>query len=333
MRNMAPLRVLEYVRDPGGLWNMPREAMDSLAREFPAVRFESPHDRAAAERLLPEAEVVLGWAVRRENIASAARLRWIHLTAAGVASYLFPELVESPVIVTNASGLHGTSMSEHALAMMLAILRKLGPARDAQAARRWTQDEQFRDPVPFGQLEGATLGLVGFGAVGRALAARARGLGMRVLTVRRRPVDPPAPADVQWGRERLNDLLEQSDWVVLVAASTTETRGVIGAAELARMKPGAGLINLARGALVDEPALIAALASGRLGGAGLDVFADEPLPPSSPLWAMPNVIITPHTSGLGPRFWERTTDLFARNLRRFIAGERLENVIDKRAGY
>ncbi|MBI3540469.1 MAG: D-2-hydroxyacid dehydrogenase, partial [Candidatus Eisenbacteria bacterium] len=132
---------------------------------------------------------------------------------------------------------------------------------------------------------------------------------------------------------RLGDLLEQSDWVVLVAASTDATRGLIGARELARMKPGAALINLARGALVDEPALIAALAQGRLGAAGLDVFDDEPLPESSPLWAMPNVIVTPHTSGLGPRFWERTCDLFAGNLRRYRAGEPLENVIDKRAGY
>ncbi|MBI3539961.1 MAG: hypothetical protein HY076_06780, partial [Candidatus Eisenbacteria bacterium] len=220
---MAPLTVLEYVRDPAGFWNMPPERMAALAREFPDVRFESPADRAEADRLLPETEIVLGWAVRRENLASAGRVRWIHLTAAGVASYLFPDLIASPIVVTNARGLHGSSMAEHALGMMLAIARKLHLARDAQAERRWTQDEQFRSAVPFGQLDGATLGIVGFGAVGRALAQRAHALGMRVLAVRRRPADPPAPADAQWGVDRLGDLLEQSDWVVLVAASTDAT--------------------------------------------------------------------------------------------------------------
>lgn len=334
MRRVSDLQVLEYVRDPQGFWNLPAECVRTLEREFPDVRFVAPAGRAEAERALPEADVVLGWAVRAENLDRAARLRWIHLTAAGIASYLFPALVESPVVVTNARGMHAASMSEHALGMMLAFSRKLHVARDAQGSRRWTQDEQFGDArAPFGQLEGGTLGIVGFGAVGTALATRARSLGMRVLVVRRRPADPPAPADAQWGPERLGELLERSDWVVLAAASTAETRHVIGAGELARMKPGAVLINLARGALVHEPALVEAIESGRIAGAGLDVFEHEPLPESSRLWTMPQVIVTPHTSGIGPRFWERTCELFARNLRRFRAGEPLENVVDKRAGY
>lgn len=328
------LQVLEYVRDPQGFWNLPSECVRGLEREFPDVRFVSPADRSEAERILPGSDIVLGWAVRAENLDRAVRLRWIHLTAAGVASYLFPALVESPVVVTNARGMHGASMSEHALGIMLAFARKLHVARDAQWTRRWTQDEQFGDTrAPFGQLEGGTLGIVGFGAVGRALASRARAFGMRVLVVRRRPAVPPAPADEQWGPGRLGELLERSDWVVLAAASTGETHHVIGAAELARMKPGAVLINLARGALVDEPSLVAALESGRIAGAGLDVFEHEPLPESSPLWTMPQVIVTPHTSGIGPRFWERTCELFARNLRRFRAGEPLENIVDKKAGY
>jgi phosphoglycerate dehydrogenase-like enzyme len=331
---MPALHVLEYVRDPDGFWNLPARCRERLEREFPDVRFESPPDRAAADRAVAGADVVLGWAVNAGNLARAERLRWIHLTAAGVASYLFPALIESPVVVTNARGLHAASMSEHALAMMLALARKLHLARDAQRERRWTQDEQFGDrQPPFAQLEGGTLGIVGFGAVGRALAVRARALGMRVLVVRRRPDAAPGPADAQWGRERLPELLERSDWVVLVAASTAETHRLVGRAELARMKPGAVLINLGRGALVDEAALVEALIAGRIAGAALDVFEREPLPPGSPLWTLPQVLITPHTSGLGPRFWERTCELFARNLRRFRAGEPLENVVDKRAGY
>ena len=333
MRAVAPLRVLEFVRWHDGVWNLPRVHLDALAAEFPSVRFDSPRDRAEADRLLPEADVVLGWAVRRENFASAARLRWIQLTAAGVGSQLFPELVESPVVLTNARGLHAVSMAEHALGVMLAFARKLHLARDAQALRHWAQERQWAEPPPFGQLSGGTLGLVGFGVVGRALAQRARALGMRVLAVRRHPADDPGPADAQWGPERLPELIERADWLVLAAPLTPATRGVIGRAELARLRPHAILVNLGRGPLVDEGALAEALASGRIAGAALDVFEEEPLPRESPLWGMPQVIVTPHVSGIGPRFWERTCELFARNLRCWLAGEPLENVVDKRAGY
>jgi phosphoglycerate dehydrogenase-like enzyme len=282
---------------------------------------------------MPEIDIVLGWAVRRENFARATRLRWIQLTAAGVGAQLFPELVESPVILTNARGLHAVSMAEHALGVMLMLARKLHLARDAQAGSHWAQERLWVESPGFAQLSGSTLGVVGFGAVGRALAERARSLGMRVLAVRRRPDPDPAPADAPWGPQRLHELIEQSDWLVLVAPLTPATRGLIGRAELARLRPHAVLINLGRGPLVDEPALAEALASGRLAGAALDVFAEEPLPAESPLWGMPQVIVTPHISGFGPRFWERTCGLFARNLHRWLAGEPLENVVDKRAGY
>jgi phosphoglycerate dehydrogenase-like enzyme len=330
---VSDLCVLEFVRYDDGIWNMPRERMEALAEEFPAVRFTSPADRAEVDRLIASADIVLGWAVKRDNFASAARLRWIQLTAAGVGSQLFPELVESPVIVTNARGLHAVSMSEHALGVMLTLARKLHLARDAQLRRRWSQDEQYGEWPPIDQLAGATLGLVGFGAVGRALAGRARALGMRVLAVRRHPAADPSPADLQWGRERLPEMLERCDWLVLAAPLTAETHGLIGRAELARLRPHARVVNLGRGPLIDEPALIEALAEGRIAGAALDVFHKEPLDAASPLWSMPQVLVTPHVSGFGPRFWERTCELFAANLRRWLAGKPLENVVDKRAGY
>jgi phosphoglycerate dehydrogenase-like enzyme len=333
MRAVDSPRVLEFVRWHDGVWNLPRVHVDALAAEFPSVRFDSPRDRAEADRLLPGADIVLGWAVRRENFACAARLRWIQLTAAGVGSQLFPELVDSPVFLTNARGLHAVSMAEHALGVMLAFARKLHLARDAQARCRWVQEPQWAEPPPFGQLSGGTLGLVGFGAVGTALAERARALGMRVLAVRRHPADDPAPADAQWGTERLGELIERADWLVLAVPLTPATRGVIGRAELARLRPHAILVNLGRGPLVDERALAEALSAGRIAGAALDVFEEEPLPRASPLWGMPQVIVTPHVSGFGPRFWERTCELFARNLRHWLAGEPLENVVDKRAGY
>jgi phosphoglycerate dehydrogenase-like enzyme len=328
---MQELRVLEWIRHRDPVWTMPRAEMDRLAAEFPAVRFESPATREEADAMLPGIDVVLGFAIRSENFAAARRLRWIHSTSAGVEWMLFPELVESDVVLTCSRGLHARSMAEHALAMMLAMTRQLPLARDAQRERRWTQHEQAT--TGFADLHGTTLGLIGFGHVGRATAALGSALGMHVIAVRRHPAADPSPAHEQWGLERLPELLERADWVVLAAPSTRASRHVIGAAELARMKPGARIVNVGRGALVDEPALIEALRDGRIAGAALDVCETEPLPDDSPLWTMPQVLLTPHVSGLGPDYWSRARAIFARHLRAFVAGEPLENVVDKRAGY
>jgi len=333
MNAVAALTVLEFVRHEDGVWNLPPALLERLAADFPAVRFQSPRDRAEADRLLPDAEVVFGWAVRPDNFASAQRLRWIQVSAAGVGSFLFPALIESPVVLTNGRGLHAVSMAEHTLGVILSFVRKLHLARDAQQQRAWRQRELWSDPPPIGELAGGTLGLVGFGAVGRAIAERARALGLRVVTVRRHPELPPDPAHEQWGSERLPELLGQADWLVLVAALTPETRGLIGRDELRRMRAGAVLVYLGLGHLVDAPALIDSLEQGGIAGAALDVTEHEPLDPASPLWRMPQVILTPHISGLGPRYWERSVELFARNLRAFLGGGPLVNVVDKRAGY
>jgi phosphoglycerate dehydrogenase-like enzyme len=333
MARMETLRVLEWIRHRDGIWNLPPEQKAWLAAEFPSVRFDCPATRAEVDPLLPGADVVLGFAVQRENFALAKRLRWIHVTSAGVEGVLFPELVESGIVLTSSRGLHARSIAEHTLGVMLAFVRQLHRSRDAQGRGDWSQLEQAEARPGFEELHGATVGIVGFGHIGSAIGGLCRGLGMRVLAVRRHPAADPAPAHAQWGLDRLPELLECSDWVVLAAPHTPETRGIIGAAELARMRRGARLINIGRGALVDEPALIDALASGRLAGAGLDVFEREPLAAASPLWSMPQVIATPHVSGLGPRYWERATQVFARNLRAFVSGTALENVVDKRAGY
>jgi phosphoglycerate dehydrogenase-like enzyme len=327
------LHVLEYIRDPNGVWSLPAAFLDHLRSSHPSVRFSSPKDREEAERLLPEAEVVLGWAVRRSNLARAHRLRWIHVSAAGVDSLLFPEMVASEVVITNGRGLHSVAMAEHTLGVILAFVRNLHLARDAQRERAWIADTLWRGNPPLGELAGTTLGLVGLGSVGSAIAVRARPLGLRIVAARRRPSSDPAPADAQWGLDRLDELIAAADWLVLSPPLTAETRHLMDARRIALMKPSAVLINLGRGALVDEPALIAALESHRIAGAALDVFAEEPLPASSKLWAMPHVIVTPHISGLGPRYWERAMALFERNLSAFLAGRPMENVVDKRAGY
>jgi phosphoglycerate dehydrogenase-like enzyme len=330
---MTRVKVIEYVRDPADHWVLPAAALQRLRDAFPHVSIESPPDDAAADALLPEADVVFGYAVRPGNFQVARRLRWIQITSAGVGASLFPGLAESDVVLTNGRGLYSNAMAEHALGLMLGFARKLHLARDLQRERRWGHIELRDTGRPFAVLQGATLGVIGFGSIGAAIAQRARAFGMRVIAIRRTPRTPPAPADEQWDAGRLDELLAAADWIVLAPPLTAETRGMIGARELALMRPHAVIVNLGRGALIDEPALIGALSAGRIGGAALDVFEGEPLPASSPLWAMPNVIVSPHVSGLGPGLWERAVDLFARNLRAFIEGRPLENVVDKRTGY
>jgi phosphoglycerate dehydrogenase-like enzyme len=327
---MTRRTVLEYVRDEEGVWNLPRPLIEGLSARFPEVRFESPARQADADRLLPEVDAVLGWAVRPHNLASARRLEWIHFTAAGVGRALFPELVASEVVLTNSRGLHATSMAEHAIGMMLAFARRLHVARDAQRESRWSDRALWSE---IGQLEGGAVGLIGLGQVGAAIARRAKALGMIVRAVTRRPREDPAPADEVWPVERLGDLAATSDWLVGVAPATPATQGLVSRAVLTRMPAHAVFLNLGRGALVDEPALIERLERGAIAGAALDVFADEPLPPSSPLWAMSQVIVTPHVSGYGPRYWERAVEMFAGNLRAWLEGRPLANVVDKREGY
>ncbi len=333
MRGMTPVRVLEWVRYPNGVWNLPREHVHVLAARVPGIEVLTPATRAEADALLPGADVVLGFAVRPENFAAAGRLRWIHSTAASVNGVLFPQLVESPVMVTNARGLHAGAMAEHTLGVMLAFTRKLHHARDAQLAHEWAQVAQWSERPLIGSLAGATLGLVGFGRIASAIAERARALGMHVIALRKHPATPAAPAHEQWPSARLHELLGRADWLVLAVPHTRETENLIGAAELALMKPGARLVNLGRGALVDEPALVDALLRLQIAGAALDVFVEEPLSVDSPLWGMREVILTPHTSGLGPLYWERAMQQFEDNLRHYMAGEPLDNVVDKRAGY
>jgi phosphoglycerate dehydrogenase-like enzyme len=327
------LRVLEYVRDPAGIWTLPAGLIDGVRRGFPGISLVSPADCDAADAALPDAEVVFGYAVRPENFERAKRLRWIHTSAAGVGGALFPALAASDVILTNGRGLWADAMAEHAFGMMLSIARKLGPARDAQRERRWA-DIALRDGAPpFRLLAGSTLGLVGFGSIGRAVAARARGFGMDIVAVRRRPGAGEEDGVRVGGPETIDDLFARSDWIVVSAPLTEETHGAIDGRLLARMKPDAVLVNLGRGALVNEDALVRALERGAIGGAALDVTATEPLPAGSPLWSLPNVLITPHVSGLAPRLWERAVELFARNLGAYLEGRPLENVVDKRAGY
>lgn len=344
----APRRVVLNMRDDRPVWAPPADLADTLRAELPAGwelvevqalvsgRGDGGGVSDEAMAAVRGAEVYLGLGLPRPLLQAAlkppARLRWVHTGAAGVASLLHPELVEHDVVLTNSAGIHAEPMAESVLAMLLHFARGLDHAVSAQRRREWGA-AAFEDPGSgVFELAGATLGIIGYGGIGRAVARRARALGMNVLAVRRRPGDDP-DATILHGDAALDRLLAGSDVVVLTVPSTSETRGLLDAARMARMRPGAILVNVARGDVVDEAALVDALRSGRLRGAGLDVFVEEPLPTSSPLWEMPNVLIAPHVSGTSNRFWERQAELIRENLRRYAAGQPLCNVVDVRAGY
>jgi phosphoglycerate dehydrogenase-like enzyme len=224
-------------------------------------------------------------------------------------------------------------MAEHVIGMILALLRDFPGSMRYQLQHRWAQQEIWDGNARPRELHGQTAVLVGFGAVGRAIAERLRAMGMHVWAVTRSGQADPALAERAFPATELDAALAQADIVVLAAPETLQTRRMIGAQQLARMKPSTILINVARGSLIDEPALVAALRSRAIAAAGLDVASQEPLPPENPLWSLENVLITPHTSGVTERLWEREAELLIDNLERWFSGKPLRNLVDLSRGY
>lgn len=255
---------------------------------------------------------------------SAARLRWVHTGAAGVEHIPLAMFRVRGVVLTNGAGLHAAPMAEHVIMFMLAASRGLPALLREQAAGRWAHD--FGGPK---EMAGSAVLILGYGGIGRAVGERARALGARVTGVRNHP---DGEAGVV-GPDDWRPLLGESDFVVLTLPLTPRTRSIIGDGELAAMRPDAWLVNVGRGGLVDEPALIDALRLKRIGGAALDVVAQEPLPSESPLWSMKNVILTPHVSADSAQGMARSAGFFTDNLEQFAAGRPLRNLVDLDAGY
>jgi phosphoglycerate dehydrogenase-like enzyme len=327
------VKVLVAIYSPVSLWNIPVAHVEQLRAAFPQHTFVHVVDEAGVAAHVGDADVAFLSELRPEHLAAATRLRWVHSPAAGVGSMLFPAMRDSAVVVSNSRGMSADTIAEHVLGVTLALFRKLPLALRSQAARHWAQND-ILEPPPQRTIAGSEVLIVGLGSIGGACAWRFAALEATVRAVRRR-IDQPTPPSVRSVDEpsKLPTLLPSADVVVLTAAQTQETRRMIGAAELRAMKAGAVLVNVARGKLIDEQALAEALITGPIAGAALDVFEHEPLDPASPLWKLPNVIITPHTSGFRADHWDAATALFAGNLRRFEAGEPLVNVVDKQAGY
>jgi phosphoglycerate dehydrogenase-like enzyme len=309
----VPDLTLLVVADPAASYLTP------LAPLAQAARMIVTNDREELLRLAPEADVLLNGDFRsgelfQETFRHATRLRWVHSPAAGVEKVLSREIIESPVPLTNGRGVFARPLGEWIIGAMVFFTYDMRRNLEDQQAHRW-------NPVTHGELYGQTLGIVGYGAIGRAAAERAQAFGMKILTIRRGE------------SAKLKEVLAQCDFVAVTAPLTAETRGMVGAAEIAAMKATAVIINVGRGPVIDEAALVEALQSKRIKGAALDVFATEPLPPDHPFFSLENVLISPHAADFLPDLRERALRFFVENFGRFQRGEPLENIVNKHAGY
>jgi phosphoglycerate dehydrogenase-like enzyme len=316
------------------LWIAPEWFGQKLKSEFPQLDIIQHNSYEGVDSDLSDAEILFSFSLRPDQFQSARKLRWIHSPAAAVHQFMFPELVNSDVILTNARDVHGPVVAEHVMALIFALAKKIPEAVRMQREHVWGQEIVWRGRPRPRELAGATLGLVGLGSIGRGVAKHAAALGMRVIAVREHP-EKGTPEFVHevLPSSRLDEMLAHADYVVLAAPVTAATGGMIGREQIAKMKPDASLINVGRGPLVDEIALAEALRSKKIGGAALDVFDKEPLPADSPLWDLENLLITPHTAGMTDKLWERHYVLFSENMRRYLTQKPLLALVDKKSGY
>jgi phosphoglycerate dehydrogenase-like enzyme len=360
-------RLVLDMNDRRPIWAMPDWVPERIREALPAgwelVVMSDVTDGSGdgAGRVAPavleavaDTEAYLGYGIATELLRAGRGLRWVHSGAAGVGSSLTPEMLASPVVFTNSAGIHAVPMAETVLGMILFFGRGLDFAVSSQAKGVWDTQPFYVSGAPLRELGDATVGLVGFGGIGKEVARRVASLGARVIAVKRTPPkDGEANLEAVAGGGTLGDRIEllhgpsgldavlrESDVVVLCVPETAQTRRLMGAAALARLKDGALLVNVGRGKLLDEDALVAELRAGRLRGAGLDVFSKEPLAPGHPLWSLPNVLVTPHVSAVTRGFWARETDLILHNFACLVSGADphaedggWRNVVDKAAGY
>ncbi len=328
------MKILIVVHHRLDLWNLPTWFGQRLEEEFPRLSLVQRNSYEGVEEHLRDSDIIFTLSLRPEQFALCQNLRWIHTPTAAVHQFQFPELIESDVVLTNSTEVHGPVVAEHVIALIFALAKKIPQAAVLQRKRVWGQEAMWNQSPHIREVAGATLGLIGVGSIGHRVAQMASALGMRVIAVREH-VERGNPEGVEkvFPTSQINDLLRESDYVVLAAPLIPVTEKMVNAERLAVMKPGACLINVGRGPQVDEAALLEALASRRIGGAALDVFDREPLPADSPLWDLDNLLITPHTAGLTEKLWHRQYEHFSANLRRYMAHEPLQYIVDKRKGY
>ena len=304
------------------------DRVNELRADFPSVEFMIGQTPEEAVALAAEAEVAFG-RISREAFLAAEKLRWIQSSSAGVEwMRQIPELADSPVTVTNTRGAHAGTIAEHAMGMLVSLARGFYQLQKAQERKDWGNINHS-----LVGLAGLTMGIIGLGQIGRAIAKRAHAFDMRLIAVDAHDVPRPDYIAEFWLLDGLEGLIKQADVVVVATPITPETRGMLGPQQLRLMKPSAYLLVMSRGGIIDEPTLISMLQEGQLAGAGLDVAATEPLPATDPLWEAPNIFITPHCSPRSEQTRAGVVGIFRDNLTRYLNGQTLTNLVDKKLGY
>ena len=329
----AETKLLICVWHPFSQWRAQPIMPETIRRRWPEMRVVHLPDYDRLLQELPDTDIFIGSSLRPEQFSSARKLKWIHSTAAGVSQLMYPALRNSGILLTNPSGIFSAPMAEHTMGLMIALARNFPDSVRYQDRAYWGQQEISSQPHPLSELNGRLLLIVGYGSIGRELARRARAFDMRVWGVTRSGNGDATQVEKIVAVAQLESALPDADYIVLAAPEMPETQQLIGAAQIAKMKHGARLINVGRGSLLDETALVRALETGALRGAALDVTATEPLPAASPLWKAPNLFLTPHTSGVSDRLWQKETALLMDLLERWFEGRELFNVVDFTRGY
>jgi len=329
----AETKLVICVWHPFTEWRPKPLMADAIRKRWPAMRLLHLPDYDLLPPELADTDIFVGYSLRASQLREAPKLKWIHSTAAGVAQLMYPELRDSGIAVTNPSGVFSVPMAEHTIGLLLALARNLPDCVRGQDRAAWVQQEVWDKPQRLRELNGQVLLIVGFGSIGREIARRAKAFEMRVWGVTRSGKGNSDLAEKIVAAKDLGAVLPEADYVVVATPETAETKHLIGEPELARMKPGARFINVGRGSLLDEAALIRALESGKLGGAALDVTGMEPLPPDNGLWKAPNLLITPHTSAVSDRLWHRETALLLELLELWFSGKELFNRVNFSQGY
>ncbi|HEX8031176.1 MAG TPA: D-2-hydroxyacid dehydrogenase [Vicinamibacterales bacterium] len=327
------MNVLVSIQQPVRQWQIPVEGVESLRRRFPHIKFVHAETEQARVEGLANCDVAYTWILKESELAQAAKLKWIHTSAVAVETLCLPQLFERGIVVSNTRGVQAAPIAEHVMAVTLALAKQIPFVIENQQQRRWAQNELMDERLPW-LLKGRTLGLVGVGTIGSEIAKRAEAFGMRVIALRRRPAyGTIGHVERVFGKDHLDEFLAQSSVLVICAPLTPETHSLLGARQFARLPKGAVVVNVGRAKIIDTEALMDALDSGHLGGASLDVFPHEPLPPDHRLWKTPNVILTPHTSGFRQGHWDEVVDLFGDNLDRWLRGEPIKFRVEPELGY
>jgi len=327
------LKVLVSIQQPVKQWQIPVEGIETLRKRFPHIQFihaTSPEQRAEG---LAACDAMYTWILKDDELERAPKLKWVHTSAVAVETLCLPELFARGIAVSNTRGVQAVPIAEHVMAVMLALAKQLPFVIESQQQSRWAQNQFVGARLPW-LLKGRTLGLIGVGTIGSEIARRAESFGMKVIALRKRPAyGTIGHVERVYGKDHLDEFLAQSHVLVICAPLTPDTHSMMGANQFAQLPQGAVVINVGRAKIVDTDALIDALKSGHLGGASLDVFPQEPLPPEHPLWKTPNVLLTPHTSGFRQGHWDEVVELFADNLDRWLRGEPLKFRVEPELGY